>query len=584
MKELRQVREKAKCDFYLSFMVQASVSAKELRFSRKTFLPICMTVAALAFLLPSLTHAQTHGPNLLAAGNFENVAPAYVPWAGIDDGENIHGLDGRQISVGDDGGLRNTAFGPGIAVGDLNGDGKPDLVVADSRGFSWFYPNSGTPQKPVFTQGEVIPIWLGEERTGWGTEGVDDVVPRVQLVDFDNSKKLDIVAGTYAGKLFRIHNMGSSSEPDFKPTYRRDTMMINTHKGGALWCNYLAPCLTNMFGSPDRLDLIVGEGTYSANSIYLLRNTNSSSNPAFDEDHLEKIIPGMGLEQLTPVVVDWNNDGKPDVICGDRAGFINLYLNNSTDPDHPTFAPGTHVKIAGVEKMSNSITVAIGDLTGNHLPNLLIGRNDGTILYALNTGTLGSPAFNTPATPLKGVLPPNCHYVSPTVWHKGGACGVPDELIACVNPRIEPGFAFPEGENSKYALKFFVWPVKNVYFPERYYPPVEDFWREHVIWCSQHVTLDLNKRYRVHFWAKADGNLSSLRYRLSSDHVNRDGFQGYDVINPVDVGPNWTEVSSEIKISNPDDPTVTTWSYGFEFRFTGQTTFYIDDVQIQEEL
>jgi len=24
----------------------------------------------------------------------------------------------------------------------------------------------------------------------------------------------------------------------------------------------------------------------------------------------------MGLEQLTPAVVDWNNDGKPDIICG----------------------------------------------------------------------------------------------------------------------------------------------------------------------------------------------------------------------------------------------------------------------------
>jgi len=30
----------------------------------------------------------------------------------------------------------------------------------------------------------------------------------------------------------------------------------------------------------------------------------------------------MGLEQLTPAVVDWNNDGKPDIICGDRTGYL----------------------------------------------------------------------------------------------------------------------------------------------------------------------------------------------------------------------------------------------------------------------
>lgn len=565
-------------------MEPESPLAEELHLSLATHRCIRLSLVTLVFLLPSLVHAQTYGPNLLTVGNFENVQPTYVPWAGVDDNGNIHGLEGQQISVGDDGGIRGCTFGPSIAVGDLNGDGIPDLVLADSRGFFWFYPNSGTLQKPAFTQGEVIPIWLGEERVSDGVEGVDNVVPRIQLVDFDTNKRLDVLAGTYAGKLFRIHNVGSPTDPNFKPTYDRDTMLVNTHKKGVLWCNYLAPFLTNMFGSPDGLDLIMGEGSYSANSIYLLRNMNSSGNPAFDEDHVEKIIPGMGLEQLTPAVVDWNNNGKPDIISGDRTGYLNLYLNNSADPDHPTFAPGTHIKIAGVEKLGNATTVTVCDLTDNHLPNLLIGRDDGTVLYALNTGKLGAPEFTTPATPLKGVLPPGYHYVSPRDWTWWGAWGAPDQLLACVNPQIEPGFVFPEGENSKYALKFSVWPVKNICFPERYYPPVEDYLREHVISCSQHFTLNLNKRYRVHFWIKADRNMSDLRYQLTADYQERKGFQGPYVTNQVDVGSSWAEANSEVEISNPDDSTITTWNYGFEFRFTGQATFYVDDIQIQEEL
>jgi len=572
-------------------MAQEYPLAKEPRASLEASRCVCIAVVALACLLPSLARAQTYGPNLLPAGNFENVLPTYVPWAGVDDQGNIHCLDGVHLvhrgplSVGEDGRIGGSTFGPSVAVADLNGDGKPDLVLADSYGYFWFFPNSGTPQKPVFTQGEVIPIWLGEDRIDGSVEGFDNVVSRIQLVDFDNTKRLDILAGTYAGKLFRVRNSGSSEHLNFKPTNPpRDTMLINTHKRGVLWCNYLAPCLTNLFGSPNVLDLIMGEGTYSANSIYLLRNTGSNSNPTFDEDHLQRIIPGMGLEQLTPVVIDWNNDGKPDILCGDRTGFLSLYLNTSTDPNHPTFAPGVHVKIAGVEKLGNATTVAIGDLTGNHLPNLLIGRDDGTVLYALNTGTLGAPVFSTPATPLKGVLPPNYHYVSPKDWLKTGAWGAPDELLACVNPQLEPGFTFPEGEKSKYALKFSVWPVKNVYFPERYYPRVEDDYREHSIGCGQGFTLKLNKRYRVHFWIKADRNLADLRYRLNAAGANREGFHGYGVTNPVNAGTGWTEVSSEVKILNPDDPTVTTWNYAFEFRFTGQATFYVDDIQIQEEL
>jgi hypothetical protein len=344
--------------------------------------------------------------------------------------------------------------------------------------------------------------------------------------------------------------------------------------------------MTNQFGSQDLLDLIMGEGTYSANSIYLLRNTGSNANPSFDEDHTQKIIPGMGLEQLTPAVVDWNNDGKPDIICGDRTGNLNLYLNNSADPDNPTFAAGTRVKLAGVGKLGGSIAVAIGDLSGNHLPNLLIGRDDGTVLYAQNTGKLGEPSFFLPATPLKGILPPDYHYIAPRDWWKGGVQGAPYELLACVNPKIEPGFTFPEGENSKYALKFFVWPVKNNNF-QRYYPPVENQWNDHIIGCGEKYPLDLklNKTYRVHFWVKADRNVSGFYYKFFAWRGQNltGGIQPRDVITPVDVGTSWTESTTEFKIENPDDPTTTNWGYRFEFHFPGQPTVYLDDVSIQEE-
>jgi len=541
---------------------------------------ICLAIVALAYLLPSAAHAQSYGPNVLPAGNFESVKPAYVPWAGVDDKGNIHGLDGKQLSIQDDGSTKWSPFGPGIAVGDLNGDGKLDLVLADPYGYFWFFTNSGTVRRPVFTQGEIIPIWLGEDRVNGGMEGVDNVVPRIQLVDFDHNGHLDIVAGTFSGKLFRIHNVGSGTEPAFKPTYDRNSLLINTHKKGVLWCNYLAPFLTNQFGSPNSFDLVMGEGTYSANSIYLLRNTDPNGSPTFDEDHLQKIVTGMGLDQLTPAVVDWNNDGKPDIISGDRTGHLNLYLNTSTDPEHPAFAPGVPIKIAGADKFGASITVAVAHLSGNHLPNLLIGKEDGTVLYAENSGKPGDPSFLIPAKPLKGILPPEYHYTSSTTWIKSGAWGAPYEMLACVNPQLEPGFAFPEGEQSKYALKFFVWPVKNNYFSETYSPPVEDAWKEHVISCAQKFTLDLNKRYRVHFWIKADRNLSDLRYKIFSagaDHPT-------DVINPVVAGTSWTEISSNIKMLAPNDSTAKSWSFGFEFHFTGQPTIYIDDLQIQEVL
>ena len=529
--------------------------------------------------------AQSYGPNLLPAGSFEDVQPTYVPWAGVDDNGYLHGIDGKQLSVDDSGKIDGTSFGSSVVAADLNGDGKPDLVLADSYGFFWFYPNSGTPQKPVFTQAEVIPIWLGETRLNDQTEGCANVVPRIQLVDFNGNKVLDVLAGTYSGKLFHIRNAGSVTQPKFKPTQDCDTLLLNTHKHGVLWCAYLAPFMTSDFGTGiDKLmDLLVGEGTYSANSIYLLRNTGSNSSPIFDETHLQKIIPGMGLEELTPTVIDWNNDGKPDILAGDRTGYLTLFLNTSPDADHLTFGPGTHIKIADQDTFGPSITVSVADLTGNHLPNLLIGRNDGTVLYALNTGKPGAPEFVTEPTPLKGTLPPGYSYTALTAWHKDGAFGAPYEMLGAVNPTLEPGFTFPKDVNAKYALKFWVWPTTSTYFPEHYYPPEESYFTQHRIDCAAGFTVNLNKHYRFHFWVKSDHPVDGFQYELIPSYVRRKGFHGYSVTNPIDCGTSWTEVNDDIIIENPDDKTVTTWSYYPHFHFNGQATIWIADVSVQQK-
>jgi len=552
-------------------------------------LPRLVLLAAI-FLLVSLAVRAATPPaagNILPAGSFDAVMQTYVPWAGVDGQNNIHCIDGAQLMVNDSGHIVKAPFGSSVAVADLNGDGKPDLILADPYGFFWYFPNTGTPQAPAFTQGEVVPIWLGEQATEDNhTEALSDVVPRIQLVDFSGAGKLDVVAGTYAGRLFHIPNIGSSAQPNFRPTLSLDTLMINTHRRGLLWCNYLAPCFTTAFnGGGNVFDLLTGEGTYSANSIWFLHNTDTNDHPSFDEDpeHFKRLIPGMGLEQLTPQIVDWNGDGKPDVITGDRTGYIDVFLNNSVDPSKPTFAPGVHVKIAGVEKLGNSITVTVCDLSGNKLPNLLIGKDDGTMMYAVNHGTPGNPQFTTPATPLKGVLPPTYHYTKPTLWNKWGAYGAPYEMLGVTNPSLEPGFKFPDGVTVKNALRFWVWPYKNLYFP-RYYPPEENEWNEHVIRCATGLTIKMNTRYRLHFWVMAPQNsVNTFRYNIFDGGRPDQKWQPPGINGEIDSSSQWTEVTREFNIRNDPDPTIKQYGYSFEFRFHGQEPFYIADLRIEQE-
>ena len=48
-----------------------------------------------------------------------------------------------------------------------------------------------------------------------------------------------------------------------------------------------------------------------------------------------------------PVVVDWNNDGKKDLIVGEGEGELYLYLNQNTD-EAPLFNGSTKIQSNGV--------------------------------------------------------------------------------------------------------------------------------------------------------------------------------------------------------------------------------------------
>jgi hypothetical protein len=561
-------------------------------------------VATFFWSLPAIlraddTPAPPPAPNLLAAMNGMDDTP-YVdnPWGGVINGV-ITLQPGVQLAVDEDGHVTPTVFGPSIAVGDLNGDELPDLVVADPRGYFWFFPNSGTATKPKFTGGEVMPIWIGVP-AGPGDDpalistnydAVDNTIPRFQLIDYTGENRLSIVAGNYEGKLFYIHNVGTGTNPEFRMPQDLGTITIPTYSQNHLWCNFLAPFLYDFTGGGGQLDLLVGEGTYASNSIYRLVNKGNNGSPSYDENHTTKIIPGYGREHLTPQVVDWNNDGKPDIICGERQGYIDLYLNTSADNDPKDLQFGDtqhpqHVMFGGNDKLGMLTTVAVGDLTGNKLPNLVISNADDHLLYALNKGKPGSPQFDAPL-PIQGVNPFPKVFQAPPQWRIFKAFSMPYVLLVSTKLRDDPTFKPPDDAPTiKSALKIYTVPHQHAYFPHEVYP-VQD---THIVTFDEGIPMEAGSHYDLTFYVKAAGHVENLRYFFAGQEdlfaqgitLEDGGRARYIFIeNQMDGGSDWTKVTGDIYVEKADRKKPDTPAPQFYFAFEGNGgTVWVTDFNL----
>lgn len=569
-----------------------------------------VTLLALAFSHAILRAQDT--PNLFANGKMDDFTEQPNPWGGVDANGNLRGLMADQIAVDDNGNIGGAQFSPGIAVGDLNGDGLLDLVVADPKGFFWYFPNRGTKTQPKFTSGEIMPIWLGSRPRKQDEEATrelnndgptDHLVPRINLVDFDGDGKLDLVAGIFPGLLYYIRNTGTSLQAAFStPRDLSELKAVPLRSDGRLDCNYLSPCLWDWFGT-GRFDLIRGDGTYSANSIFLFTNMGSNTDPVFNESHQVKIIPGLGREHLTPQIVDWNNDGKPDIITGERTGQIEVFLNTSEDPSHPTFDQGQKLTFGGRDTFGHFTTVATGSLSGNpKVPDVVFSNDTGEIFLCRNSGAPGAPRFTSPPAPLKGTNPypkilvpsswalggwDSFHPYPLHGWAEGPPWGVPYEILEVTNAQKEPGFQVPQGVTWRNALEYELLEHKGVYFPETYYPQFEDETQKHSIIWTGRVPMKSETDYEVSFWVKGEG-VREVSYAFGGGQERFPGtddrsFNTIKITNPISLTTAWNQIDDTISWQTSNGVRNDTVNFGFQINFYGQGKVYLADVQVHQK-
>lgn len=140
-------------------------------------------------------------------------------------------------------------------------------------------------------------------------------------------------------------------------------------------------------------DLITGE--YSG-TIRIYLNIATDSDPVFSGyDYLE--VGGRTFDcgsKSTPFIVDWNNDGKKDLLCGEDYGRVLLLVNKSTG-SVPVFDDAVYLQSGGQDlTVQLRSSPAAGDWNRDGKKDLLVGEIYGTVFYFENVGSDEDPVFD----------------------------------------------------------------------------------------------------------------------------------------------------------------------------------------------
>jgi hypothetical protein len=259
-----------------------------------------------------------------------------------------------------------------LAVGDCNGDGKPDLVA--TQGYLGIFLLTGNGDG---TFGPLVVV--NEESVGGIGKGI------AALGDFNGDGKLDIAnSTTWVGG-----RAGSASEVDVLPGAGDGTFQSPlTFHPGAIGTFTLAVGDINGDG---RSDLVVCATRYDSahpitdTSVSVMLNTskgpiNGSYLGAFDPDTASWYLrgsPGSGTNDISafpwggvgwdPVVGDWDGNGSTTIGVVDPA-TMTWYLRNSNSTGAPDYGPFTYglpgwIPVAGDWTGSGHTGIGVFDLS-----------------------------------------------------------------------------------------------------------------------------------------------------------------------------------------------------------------------------
>lgn len=200
------------------------------------------------------------------------------------------------------------------AFGDLDGDGKPDLLIGDNTGYLHYFKNRGTTGSsfPVMDSVHFFNLKTGTYSAPF-------------IYDVNGDSLNDIVVGQYNGKLNYFWNFGMPTAPKF----HKDSVVQNFGN-----VNVCYPGYHEGYSQPFIMDSAGQKRLYVGSEQGLIFKYNLET-PNLKRDTLQ-IINGDVIGQnagynSTIAVADLNNDGNLEYLIGTSTGGLILYSDSLWD-------------------------------------------------------------------------------------------------------------------------------------------------------------------------------------------------------------------------------------------------------------
>jgi gliding motility-associated-like protein len=261
-----------------------------------------------------------------------------------------------------------TVDGPQIvAISDLDGNGKPDLVVTGSSSVSVLRNTSTSGSISASSFDAKVDFTTGSNAVG------------VAIGDIDSDGKPDIVIANFQSNTVSVlrntSNLGTITSGSFSPR-------IDFTTGTNPW--YIVLGDLDGDGKPD-----LAVTNYSSSTVSIFRNT-STSGSVTTGSFAAKVDFTTGSTPYYAAIGDIDGDGKPDLaVANNGSQTVSVFRNTSSTGFLTTGSFATRVDFS---TGTGPQGIAIGDIDGDGKPDIIYtNRYDNSISVLRNTISLSAP-------------------------------------------------------------------------------------------------------------------------------------------------------------------------------------------------